>query len=66
MNKREAVVVSAYTGVLMSNLADLQDYVEEVMERPFWTHEMGDKSFAEELKELAKPEFLEICAGVTD
>ncbi len=66
MNKREAVIVSAYTGIMMTNLADLKEYADEVTGHAVWTHELGDKPFWETLKELAKPEFLEMCAGVTD
>lgn len=66
MNKREAVVVTAYTGIGMSKFDDFHEYVEEIMGRPVWTHELARKEVWEELKELSKAEFLEICAGVSE
>ena len=61
MTKKEKIIVSAYTGVLMCDFADLQKYAEEKFGRPCFTHEFGDSKFAEELKALSKEEFIELC-----
>lgn len=55
MTKREKCVVSAYTGVLMCDFADLHQYIEQLLGRPVWTHVW------KEIKEKTKPEFLELC-----
>lgn len=41
MTKREKCVVSAYTGVLMCDFADLHQYIEQLLGRPVWTHELA-------------------------
>lgn len=61
MTKREKIVVSAYTGVLMCKFDELHEYAEEVLGRPIFTHEFASEKLAEELKEKSKAEFLEIC-----
>lgn len=65
MNKREAVVISAYTGILISDVDDLFKYFEELKGRPVFTHEVN-KEFVEEIKELCKPELLEIYQSITE
>lgn len=58
MTKREAAIVSAYTGFLCGGFAEMHEYVEEIMERPVWTHEMGDAEVAAEIRKKAKPDFV--------
>lgn len=59
MTKREKIVVSAYTQILMCDFGDLHEYIEELMGRPVWTHEIH--MLAEEIRRRSKKEFLEIC-----
>lgn len=63
MTKREKIVVSAYTGVLMCNFDDLHKYIEELFGRPVWTHEIANEKVQAEIKEKSKVEFLKICGG---
>ena len=63
MTKREAAIVSAYTGFLLGAFSDMHEYIEEIMERPVFTHEMGNKHFMEQLHEKTRPAF---CAIVID
>lgn len=58
MTKREAAIVSAYTGYLIGEFSDFHAYVEEIMGRPVFTHEFP--SIAEELKEKSKKDFMSI------
>lgn len=58
MTKREAAIVSAYTGYLIGEFSDLQAYAEEIMERQIFTHELP--GIAEELKEKSKKDFMSI------
>ena len=60
MTKREAAIVSAYTGFLLGKFSDMHEYVEEVMKRHVYTHEMGDILFAQEIQEKTKPDFIAI------
>lgn len=58
MTKREAAIVSAYTGYLIGEFKDFHAYVEEIMGRPVFTHELP--SIAEELKYKSKKDFMSI------
>lgn len=66
MTDRERAIVMAYTGIVMlsgEKFSIFHKYVEEIMGRPVWTHEMGIELIAEEIKAKAKPDFLELCAN---
>ena len=60
MTKREAAIVSAYTGILIGRFDDMQRYVDEKIGRPTWTHEYGSEEFAQEIKRLTKQDFMDI------
>lgn len=58
LTKREAAIVAAFTGKLLGDFSDMHEYVEEIMGRPVWTHEMADKAVWEEISRRAKPDFV--------
>jgi hypothetical protein len=60
MTKREAAVVSAYTGFLLGNFSDMHEYIEKIMGRPVWTHELGSKEVFDKIKELATEDFMKL------
>lgn len=57
MTAREAAIVTAYTGFVCGPFENAHAYIEEIMGRPVWTHEMADREFANKIKELAKADF---------
>lgn len=62
MTKQEATVIEMYTGVCMLAGDDRKyfyEYAEKLLGRPIMTHEYPE--YAEKLKELSKPDFLQIC-----
>ena len=61
MTDRERLVVSAYTGVLMCDFAKFQSYVEELLGRPVFTHEMGLPNTWEEIKKNCHAELIALC-----
>lgn len=61
MTYKEAVVISAYTGVLMCDFDDVHKYIEEKLGRPVWSHELGLEEIQNEIRKKCKPEFLELC-----
>ena len=61
MNHHERVIVSAYTGVLMCNFSDVHEYIEKVLERPVWTHELASEEVWDKIKEASKSDFLALC-----
>lgn len=66
MTLREKQVVSAYTGFMMCDFSELHGYIEQLFNRPVFTHEMAFEDFQNEIKEKSKKEFLEICARVDE
>ena len=60
MNKREAAIVSAYTGFLIGDFSEMHKYAEELFVGPVWTHQFGDKGFSKKLREMAKADFVAI------
>ena len=66
MTKREKIIVSAYTGVLMCDFDDLHKYIEEKLGRSVWTHELAFEKVVAELKEKSKDDFLAICQSDRD
>lgn len=61
MNHQEKIIVSAYTGYLMCDFADVQKYIQEKINRPIWTHELAIKSVQDEIHEAIKSDFLALC-----
>ena len=60
MTKREAAIVSAYTGILLGEFGEMHKYIETLFGRPVFTHELGNERIFEEIKTLSKPDFLAI------
>lgn len=65
MTNYEKVIVTAYTGVIMCEMDDLQRYAREKLGRPVWTHELALKSVIDELSKAAGPEFLKLAEHET-
>lgn len=64
MTDREKAIVMAYTGVCMLDGEKwhiFHEYVEEIMGRSVYTHEMGENTISEEIKRKSKSDFLNIC-----
>ena len=61
MTREEKLIVSAYTGVLMTDFSDLHEFIEKKLGRPVYTHELADKTVMNELKESVKEDFLKLC-----
>ena len=62
MTRRQAAIMSAFTGILCGPFEDMHGLAEELLGRPVWTHEFASKELAEQLKDKARPLFEEICA----
>ncbi|MDE5741087.1 MAG: hypothetical protein K2H90_01395 [Oscillospiraceae bacterium] len=58
MTKREAAVITLYTGVFIGDLAEIYKYSGELMGRPVFSHEFS--VLADELKEKSKKDFFAI------
>ena len=65
MTDREKAIVMAYTGYCMltgDKLSVFYEYVESIMGRPVYTHEMGTKVVDDLITEKARPHFIALCA----
>ena len=65
MTDREKAIVMAYTGICMLTGDKLQifhKYVEDIMGKPVWTHEMALDSIADEIRAKSKDDFIALCA----
>ena len=58
MTKREAAIVSAYTGYLNCDFKDFHAYVEEIMGRPIQILELP--ALEDEIREKSKKDFIDI------
>ena len=64
MTDKEKAIVMAYTGVCMlagDKFQIFHKYVEDIMGKPIWTHEMG--LLADDIKEKSKADFIALCAN---
>lgn len=67
MNKREAQVISLFTGFLIApTFSWVHEYAEELLGRPVFTHEFASKALSEELKKLAEPEMMKIIKNIKE
>ncbi len=60
MNKREAAIVSAYTGILLGDFDELYSYVEEKLGRSVSVHELASTGLVHDIKEKTKQDFLSL------
>ena len=56
----EKVVLSAYTGILMCDMSEVHKYIEKLLGRSVWTHELASETLWKTIKEKAKSDFLKI------
>jgi len=60
MNKKEAAIVSAYTGILIGSFDEAHEYMEQIMGRPLYTHELACEEIVEEIKKKSWIDFINI------
>lgn len=67
MTKKESLIISAYTGFMIcKKFSDMHEFIEQVMERPVFTHEMGSEHFLKEVQERLKPQLIELIKNIED
>lgn len=61
MTKNEAVLLSAYTGFLLTKeFSSVHEFCEDLLGRPIWTHEFASKQVWDEIKEKCKPMIIDL------
>lgn len=66
MTDKEKAIIMAYTGVAMltgEKFSIFHKYIEDLMGRPVFTHELADKEIWDELKEKSREDFINLCRG---
>ena len=66
MTNKERAIISAYTGIAMlagDKFSIFHKYIEDILGRPVWTHELADPAIWKEIKEKSKKDFLNLCSG---
>lgn len=67
MEKQEAILVSAFTGFLLTkDFADVHKFCEDLLGRPIWTPEFASRTVQEEIKEKCRPLIIEMIENETD
>ena len=64
MTDKEKAIVMAYTGITMlsgEKFSIFHEYIEEIMKRPVFTHELGSELIFEQIKEASRADFLKLC-----
>lgn len=60
MTRKEAAIVSAYTGILICEFSDFHEYIEKILNRPVFRYELADKEICVEIKEKSRKDFINI------
>lgn len=63
MTKKECAIIMAYTGYTMLSDEDFSifhRYVEDILGRPVYTHELASNSVINEIKEKSRYDFLKL------
>lgn len=64
MTHKEAVLVSAYTGFLLTkNFSDVYEFCEKLLGGPIFTHEFADREVQEDIRKKCKPMILKMIEG---
>lgn len=64
MTRRESAIISAFTGFLCGPFDAMHEYIEEIFDRPVFTHELADQEVVAEIKRKARPDFINLTESV--
>lgn len=62
LTNEQAAVLSAFTGTLCGPVSDFHQYVNKIMGRPVWTHELASEKMEADIREAARADFMALCA----
>ena len=66
MTKEEAILLSAYTDVLLvPDFSDVHKFCEDTLGRPIWTHEFADQDVQKEIREKLRPQIMELVQNIS-
>lgn len=66
MTKEEAILLSAYTGVLLvPDFSDVHKFCEDTLGRPILTHEFGDQDVQKEIQDKLRSQIMELIQNIS-
>lgn len=67
MTKQESILLSAYTGYMLTqDFSDVHKFCEELLGRPIWTHEFTFEGTQAQIREKCKPLILELVKNIEE
>ena len=67
MTKEESIIISAYTGFMLTkNFSDIHEFIEKTLERPVFTHEMANKNLLIEIQKKLSPKIIELIKTIEE
>lgn len=60
LTTEQAAILGAFTGVLLGRFEDLHEYIERILGRPVWTHELASPEVVEVIKVATRPDLMRI------
>ena len=64
MTDKEKAIVMAHTGICMlagEKFGVFHAYIEDILGRPVYTHELATQSISDEIKEKSRDDFIKLC-----
>ena len=66
MTRKEAILLSAYTGfLLVPDFSEVHKFCEDTLGRPIWTHEFADQDVQKEIQEKLRPQIVELAQNIS-
>lgn len=61
MTKEEAILISAYTGFLLTkDFSDVHKFCEETLGRPIWSHEFAFEEVQQAIRDALRPQIIKM------
>lgn len=60
LNKKAGAIITAYTGYLIGDISEYYKYINEIMDRPIYSHELADKKIMNEIMNKSKKDFINL------
>ena len=64
MTKKEAAIISAYTEILLGEFSDMHEYIEQILDRPVFTHQLANEDIWNEIKNKSRDDFMAISKEI--
>ena len=66
MTKKEAAIISAYTGILLGEFSDMHEYIEQILGRPVFTHQLANEDINNEIKNKSRDDFMSLSKEISN